>query len=362
MKSIQYLICLWPLLMGQIYAQSGTITFNIQVDSKEINEITLSKYLYETEKMSDLKTIRNVSSQHQCNFEDQVSEPTLYRLKLNTGKEIRIAVEDPGQVLLRLGNEITVESKVAAKSDFAQTIQELNASIFKELIKEYDKALSENDQHTITRLEERKTILLIDFVQAMEEKVRQMGASAQAYDALAYFDLHKNYDFLQQMSELFQSEYPGSGMSRSVQKRMKKAALVAQGNKAPEFSATLLDGTTTNLADFKGSFLLIDFWASWCRACRVENSKFLDIYNTYAGKGFEIVSVSIDEDSEQWKKAIEKDALSWTQILDTDQSIYNTYMLSSLPSNFLLDQEGKIIAKNIVGAELKILLQKLVNN
>ena len=267
-------------------------------------------------------------------------------------------MEQNGTVDLQLGEKITLESSVAKKSDFQQIIQTLNVQFFGSLINDFDRAMKENDQATIANLEKMKDKILVEFIAAMEDTVNEMGPSALAYDALQYFDIHKNFDFLNEMSEQFNTKYPNSRMSRSLQARMDKASLVAPGREAPAFTTTKLEGADFSLTDYRGSFMLIDFWASWCRACRIENPKFVEIYKMYSNKKFDIVSVSIDEDIAAWKNAIKKDGLPWSQILDADRSIYSLYLLSSLPSNFLLNREGKIIAKNISADQLQILLSK----
>ena len=124
---------------------------------------------------------------------------------------------------------------------------------------------------------------------------------------------------------------------------MDKASQIALGNEAPLFTTIDLKDFEIGLEDYRGSYVLVDFWASWCRACRVENPKFLTIYKEYKNQKFDIISISIDTDTDAWKNAIKKDKLPWSQILDADKSIYSLYLLSSLPSNFLLNQEGKII-------------------
>ena len=123
--------------------------------------------------------------------------------------------------------------------------------------------------------------------------------------------------------------------------------------KAPDLMLMDLDGALHNIADYRGKVVLVNFWATWCRPCRVENPKLVSQYEKFNNMGFEILNISIDKDSTQWKESIKKDGLlSHQQILDVDLSIYKLYSLSTLPSNFLLDNNGKIIAKNINAKEL----------
>ncbi len=356
MKTIQILLCLSLFVVGRSQAQTSKIAFNLQVKSEKIQEVKLSIYDYKLAKMVELRTLRDFSPNEVYNMAFQISEPSIYSIRLNTGKKIRIAVEQNGTILLRLGDEIYFESNIAKISDFEQTIHNLNKQFFAGLINDYDKAIKENDQTKIEELEKMKDEILAEFNIAMENTVREMGPSALAYDALRYFDVHKNLDFLIEMTELFKDRYANSEMSKSLQTRIAKGSQVAIGHEAPFFTATDFKGTEISLDNYRGNYVLIDFWASWCRSCRVENPKFVAIHKEYADKRFDIVSVSIDSDLTSWKDAVEKDGLQWCQIIDTNLSIYNLYMLNSLPSNFLLNKEGKIIAKNINADQLSILL------
>ena len=122
------------------------------------------------------------------------------------------------------------------------------------------------------------------------------------------------------------------------------------------------DGAALTLAAFEGKFVVLNFWATWCRPCRLENPKLVSQYEEFNNMGFEILNISIDKDSTQWKESIKKDGLlSHQQILDVDLSIYKLYSLSTLPANFLLDNSGRIIAKNISTKELGARLSSLLS-
>ncbi|NNJ56309.1 MAG: TlpA family protein disulfide reductase [Bacteroidia bacterium] len=136
----------------------------------------------------------------------------------------------------------------------------------------------------------------------------------------------------------------------------------AVGDKAPEIALPNIDGNTLKLSDLRGKVVLIDFWASWCRTCRVENINFKKAYSKFkdmnfdVGNGFEIYSVSLDKDSEVWKKAIANDRMNWkyhvSDLKKWDSPIVETYNFKYLPHNLLIDQEGTIIAKGLFGNNL----------
>lgn len=132
---------------------------------------------------------------------------------------------------------------------------------------------------------------------------------------------------------------------------------------APDFEGMTPDGKILKLSEFKGKFVLIDFWASWCGPCRQENPNVVKIYNNYKAKGFEILGVSLDQEKDKWISAISEDQLMWPHISDLKgwkSSIAALYGVQGIPQNFLIDKEGKIIAKALRGQGLVEKLTELI--
>lgn len=136
----------------------------------------------------------------------------------------------------------------------------------------------------------------------------------------------------------------------------------AIGAQAPEIALPGLSGDTIVLSSFKGKYILLDFWASWCRPCRVENPVLVKNYKKYHDKGFEIFQVSLDKTKSAWEKAILSDSLNWIHVSDLkywDSAAARLYNIQGIPANFLLDKNGKIIAKNLRGDALEAKLSEL---
>lgn len=149
--------------------------------------------------------------------------------------------------------------------------------------------------------------------------------------------------------------------------RLKKAldlkGNIAEGAMAADFTLPNTDGKNVSLSSFKGKYLLVDFWASWCGPCRQENPNVVAAYNKYKGKGFDILGVSLDEEKTAWLGAIEKDHLAWNQVSDLkgwQSSAAQLYGIQSIPMNFLLDKSGKIIGKGLRGEDLEAKLKELM--
>jgi len=139
----------------------------------------------------------------------------------------------------------------------------------------------------------------------------------------------------------------------------------APGTMAPDFTQNDVNGAPVKLSSFRGKYVLVDFWASWCGPCRQENPNVVRIYNKYKEKNFTIIGVSLDKQSGRadWLAAIKNDGLNWTQVSDLkfwNNEVAGLYYVSSIPANFLIDPNGKIIAKDLRGDDLDDKLKEVL--
>ena len=139
---------------------------------------------------------------------------------------------------------------------------------------------------------------------------------------------------------------------------------VSPGNKAPDFVSTTPEGKEERFSDHLGKgYVLLDFWAAWCGPCRRENPNLVAAYQKYKDKGFTVYGVSLDKSKTSWIKAIENDKLIWTQV--SDLKFWNSeaaalYGVRAIPSNFLINADGEIVARNVTGEDLQKLLEELL--
>jgi peroxiredoxin len=142
----------------------------------------------------------------------------------------------------------------------------------------------------------------------------------------------------------------------TLKERVNVMKAVAVGQKAPDFTMNDVDGKPVSLSSKLGpKLLLIDFWAGWCNPCRQENPNVVKVYNEFHKKGFDVLGVSLDQKKESWLKAISDDKLTWTHVSDLqywNNAAAKLYAVNSIPANFLLDETGTIIGRNLRGEDL----------
>ncbi|MCG2615953.1 AhpC/TSA family protein [Terrimonas sp. NA20] len=217
----------------------------------------------------------------------------------------------------------------------------------------YDSAYATSNSYTWNYLQSHPESLLRAYLLSMYTSSLKSTSDPD--------DIAKVESFFEEFSEAEQTGYFGN----KAWKRL-DAFKIPIGSIAPSFVQNDTLGKPVSLQSFRGKYVLIDFWASWCVPCRRENPYVVKAYQQFRDKNFTILSVSLDkaEDKDKWIKAINTDGLNWTHVssLDhTDNEVAKLYRVTSIPQNFLLDPEGKIIAKNLREEALEEALKKFIN-
>lgn len=177
------------------------------------------------------------------------------------------------------------------------------------------------------------------------------------------FNLKRNKSKVKTFFAKLSDQVKDSEAGRSYHAMIQETVSVEIGDMAPDFICQNMKGEDVSLSSFRGKYLLLDFWASWCGPCRHENPNVVKAYNAYHAANFTVLGVSLDNKKELWEKAIEKDGLTWTNVSDLkgwNCAPAALYSVNGIPSNFLIDPSGKIIALNLRGENLDNKLKELL--
>jgi thiol-disulfide isomerase/thioredoxin len=191
----------------------------------------------------------------------------------------------------------------------------------------------------------------------------KLRGSPALYAASLRWDGDHRVDELAAVVREFAAANPGVEIARLMEERVAQFRGTAVGQLAPPLAGAAPDGSRITLDELRGRYVLVDFWASWCPPCRSENRHYAELYRRHRADGFEILAVSVDQDGNAWRAAIAKDGATWRHISDLSgwkTPLAARYNVTALPASFLLDREGRIVAKDLRGADLAALLATLL--
>lgn len=190
-----------------------------------------------------------------------------------------------------------------------------------------------------------------------------------SYIGLTAFKTAMGYDFDPKPTEedfmKFTPEIRNTALGKRIEGTIEGAKKTQVGTVVADFTQNDPDGKPVKLSDFKGKYVLVDFWASWCAPCRAENPNVLVAYNKYKDKNFTVLGISLDggtSGKERWLQAVEHDKLTWTQVSDLkgwDNEVSKNFGVQAIPFNFLVGPDGKIVARNITGSKLHAKLAEI---
>jgi len=232
-----------------------------------------------------------------------------------------------------------------------------------ELERQYRQLYMAEDEEGMKKLEPQ-----FDELAAQQKQIMRDFLKNNCNSPIALYVLNKYADYEINLAEIepmfnklgkYIRNTPGGKEFASGLEAAKKTAV---GQPALDFAQPDVEGKNVNLASYKGKYLLIGFWASWCGPCRAENPNMLKAYSRFRDKGFDVLSVSLDDKREKWVAAIQADNLQWTQVSDLKgwkNEVAEKYGIRAIPQNLLIDPKGNIIAKNLRGDALEKKLEEV---
>ncbi len=228
-----------------------------------------------------------------------------------------------------------------------------------------DKALTLNNEYQKAteadrpKIADKFTALQAEQKIILKKYIQENPASFVSLDALRSFaGPSPDYNEVMPLFNTLSAAIQNTDNGKNYKEALDKLKAIAVGAVAPDFTQNDPSGKPVSLSSFKGKYVLLDFWASWCGPCRQENPNVVKAYNQYKAKNFTVLGVSLDRPNgkDAWLKAIKDDGLTWNHVSDLKfwgNEAAALYGISSIPGNFLIDPTGKIIAKNLRGEELE---------
>ena len=343
---------------------------NLTIQGKIQNAPSEKIYLYQVgSRKLDVLDSAEVEKDGSYNLIANINKLDFYQLGFNEKNRINV-ITQPGENITidALGSNLEGSYTVAGSEETSRMKEVIQIQI-----DSYRKQDSVNQEMQAARQNQdmNKYIRLNSVMQSINtramEKLKTFAEENNHYLAslVAVQSINPDVFFpaLEAVVEGLKDKASDNFMYQNIATKVASVKLTAVGAQAPELSFPSPSGESIALSSLRGKYVLLDFWASWCRPCRAENPNVVRLYKKFNKKGFEVFSVSLDEDKGKWLQAIEQDNLDWTHVSDLKgwQAVpAQIYGVSAIPQTYLLDPEGKIVAKNLRGAELEQKLEELL--
>jgi peroxiredoxin len=352
-------------LQSQMFAAKISGTFSATDTAKTL---ILTRMNYDT-RTDSIEQRANVGAAKTFNFNITLTEPTLYNIATSSERVLLYLVVHPNDsIVLQIeGKKVSVSN--SQETQYLLDYESNRLELYNKWLKPvYDSSKAAAKNHHKEKLEywnKAQTDAMEQYKAGLSTWVLQpfFIESLAAIHHSMRFNPDKDVALMDSMVAVYKRKYPDYLLTRQLENKVSRFSKIAIGAIAPNFKSQNPKGDTIELSSIKGKYILLDFWASWCGPCRRESPTMVRIYNTYKDKGFTIISVSIDDSKEKWIKAIEKDHYTWTNLSDLAGWASPScvlYSVSSIPGSFLLDADGRIIAKNLHGKDLENKLTELL--
>jgi peroxiredoxin len=316
----------------------------------------------------------------------KVKEPSMFALFVSGIQQPVPFILETGEISVKIDKDSIWKSKVSGtySNDAFQTFNE-NLNVFQKKLLDYQ---NNNVQKLIAAQQKKDKLEIENLNKGYSSIQKNMDEYMTKYPdenprsfisllllertfSSPTFNLDKVKKTFNNFDESLKITKPGILIAKKLKviednkKKIKSTNTVELLKKAPDFTAKDPNGKIISLKQSLGKVTIIDFWASWCGPCRKENPNVVALYNEFHSKGLNIIGVSLDNELNEWKNAIQKDKITWTQVSNLKKwsdPVAKLYEVEQIPSTFILDSNGTIVAKDLRGEELKAKIKELLGS
>ncbi|TXE11076.1 AhpC/TSA family protein [Algoriphagus aquimarinus] len=344
-------------------SKDGKVKISGTIENAREGAVVLSQF---TDSRPIVLDTLELDNKGEFNYEVDVNSPTFYELNFYGEKLVRLALfKDDVSLSYDFSNpeSLVIEgSKDTQEMLKIEKLMEAYQTKVNQLNEAYYKAMGENDTETIKQIQIDAMALESNQSTEVKNVINSMGDSFASLAAIGLLNPKNEFQFMDSLVAKLDEKYPDTKTIIQLKQQLDDMRSLSMGQIAPEIELPNPAGETVKLSDLRGKYVMIDFWAAWCKPCREENPNVVKLYDEYKDKGFEIYGVSLDRTKEAWVEAIAEDGLTWTQVSDLqyfNSAAAELYQISAIPATYLIDPDGKIIGKDLRGPSLRAKLEEI---